>query len=138
MLTEINQKKDLQKLNAAKGLITKKEIEKELEVNPFARFIIETENNKVIAYLYYSDIYDRAEINQIEVDVFHRNCGKATILLEKMIKTVEKSITLEVKEDNKVAIHLYKKFGFIEKAIRKGYYQGTDGILMERKNKDSY
>ena len=116
MLTEINQKKDLQKLNAAKGLITKKEIEKELEVNPFARFIIETENNKVIAYLYYSDIYDRAEINQIEVDVFHRNCGKATILLEKMIKTVEKSITLEVKEDNKVAIHLYKKFGFIEKA----------------------
>ncbi len=137
MLTEINQKKDLQKLNATKGLITKKEIEKELEVNPFARFIIETENNKVIAYLYYSDIYDRAEINQIEVDVFHRNCGKATILLEKMIKTVEKSITLEVKEDNKVAIHLYKKFGFIEKAIRKGYYQGIDGILMERKSKDS-
>lgn len=137
MLTEINQKKDLQKLNATKGLITKKEIEKELEVNPFASFIIETENNKVIAYLYYSDIYDRAEINQIEVDVFHRNCGKATILLEKMIKTVEKSITLEVKEDNKVAIHLYKKFGFIEKAIRKGYYQGIDGILMERKSKDS-
>ena len=137
MLTEINQKKDLQKLNATKGLITKKEIEKELEVNPFARFIIETENNKVIAYLYYSDIYDRAEINQIEVDVFHRNCGKATILLEKMIKTVEKSITLEVKEDNEVAIHLYKKFGFIEKAIRKGYYQGIDGILMERKSKDS-
>lgn len=137
MLTEINQKKDLQKLNATKGLITKKEIEKELEVNPFARFIIETENNKVIAYLYYSDIYDRAEINQIEVDVFHRNCGKATILLEKMIKTVGKSITLEVKEDNKVAIHLYKKFGFIEKAIRKGYYQGIDGILMERKSKDS-
>ena len=137
MLTEINQKKDLQKLNAAKGLITKKEIEKELEVNPFARFIIETEDNKIIAYLYYSDIYDRAEINQIEVDVFHRNCGKATILLEKMIKTVEKSITLEVKEDNKVAIHLYKKFGFIEKAIRKGYYQGIDGILMERKSKDS-
>ena len=137
MLTEINQKKDLQKLNAIKGLITKKEIEKELEVNPFARFIIETENNKVIAYLYYSDIYDRAEINQIEVDVFHRNCGKATILLEKMIKTVEKSITLEVKEDNEVAIHLYKKFGFIEKAIRKGYYQGIDGILMERKSKDS-
>ena len=137
MLIEINQKKDLQKLNATKGLITKKEIEKELEVNPFARFIIETENNKVIAYLYYSDIYDRAEINQIEVDVFHRNCGKATILLEKMIKTVEKSITLEVKEDNEVAIHLYKKFGFIEKAIRKGYYQGIDGILMERKSKDS-
>ena len=131
MLIEINQEKDLQKITTTKGLITKEEIEKELEVNPFARFIIETEDNKIIAYLYYSDI------NQIEVDVFHRNCGKASILLEKMIKAVEKNITLEVKEDNEVAIHLYKKFGFIKKAIRKGYYQGTDGILMERKNKDS-
>ena len=137
MLIEINQEKDLQKITTTKGLITKEEIEKELEVNPFARFIIKTEDNKIIAYLYYSDIYDRAEINQIEVDVFHRNCGKASILLEKMIKAVEKNITLEVKEDNEVAIHLYKKFGFIKKAIRKGYYQGTDGILMERKNKDS-
>ena len=136
MLIEINQKKDLQKLNAIKGLITKKEIEKELEVNPFARFIIETEDNKIIAYLYYSDIYDRAEINQIEVDVFHRNCGKASNLMEIMLEAVEKSITLEVKKDNLVAIHLYKKYGFKEKAIRKGYYHGVDGILMEREKSE--
>lgn len=137
MLIKIKQEKDLEKLNIPKGLITKEKIAKELEINPFARYLIEIEDNKLIAYLYYSDIYDRAEINQIEVDISHRNCGKASTLLKCMIETVKKSITLEVNKDNEVAIHLYKKFGFEEKAIRKGYYQGIDGILMERKNKDS-
>ena len=51
MLIEINQEKDLQKITTTKGLITKEEIEKELEVNPFARFIIETEDNKIIWFV---------------------------------------------------------------------------------------
>ena len=42
------------------------------------------------------------------------------------------NITLEVRKDNIPAINLYKKHGFFEKAIRKGYYKGTDGILMEK------
>ena len=48
----------------------------------------------------------------------------------------KKNITLEVKKDNKSAISLYLKNGFKKTAIRKGYYKGIDGILMERK-KDS-
>mgnify|MGYP006330759707 CR=1 FL=1 len=111
------------------------EIENELKANPFGHFLVYIEQgNNIIGYLYYSDIYERAEINQIEVEVFHRNCGIATKLLQNMIETVEKNITLEVKVTNNSAIHLYKKFGFCEMAIRKGYYQGIDGILMERKN----
>ena len=50
-----------------------------------------------------------------------------------MIEIVEKDITLEVKMDNFPAISLYEKNGFERKAIRKGYYNGIDGILMERK-----
>ena len=45
---------------------------------------------------------------------------------------MDKNITLEVKKDNIVALKLYKKMGFEEKAIRKNYYNGIDGILMER------
>ena len=45
---------------------------------------------------------------------------------------MEKSISLEVRENNYPAIRLYKKFNFSERAIRKGYYQGIDGILMVR------
>lgn len=108
------------------------EVLNEFENNPFAKYLIYKENDKVIGYIYYSDIYDRAEINQFEIEVSHRNCGKGKILLNKMIESVDKSITLEVKKDNIPAINLYKSTGFVEKAIRKGYYQGIDGILMER------
>lgn len=106
----------------------------ELNNNPFGKYLIYIENNKVIGYLYYSDIYDRVEINQIEIEKNHRNCGKATKLIRKLVETVDKSITLEVRIDNIPAIKLYKKFGFKENAIRKGYYNGIDGILMEREN----
>lgn len=115
------------------SFISKSYILKEIENNPFAKVLILKENNKVIGYIYYSDIYERAEINQFEINSFHRGCGKGNILLKKMIEIVEKDITLEVKEDNFSAIALYEKNGFIKKAIRKSYYKGTDGILMERK-----
>ena len=110
------------------------EVIKELENNPFAKYLIYKENNEIIGYLYYSDIYDRAEINQFVVSVSHRNCGKWKKLLKKMIETVDKNITLEVRKDNYPAIHVYKSLGFVEKAIRKNYYKGIDGILMERIN----
>lgn len=109
-------------------------INHDLEVNPFGKYLLFIEENEIVGFIYYSDIYDRAEINQIEVLVSRRNCGKASKLLEKMISLVDKSITLEVKIDNLPAINLYKKYDFVEKAIRKGYYNGIDGILMERIN----
>ena len=116
------------------SFINLSEVINEFENNPFAKYLIYKENGQVIGYLYYSDIYDRAEINQFEIEISHRNCGKASKLLKKAIKLVDKSITLEVKIDNFPAIHLYEKYGFERKAIRKGYYNGIDGILMERNN----
>ena len=110
------------------------EVLHELENNPFAKYLIYVEDNEIVGYIYYSDIYDRAEINQFEIEISHRNCGKGKKLLQEMIKVVDKNISLEVKEDNLSAIHLYKSVGFVEKALRKGYYQGIDGILMERIN----
>lgn len=117
------------------SFLNKDEVLNELDNNPFAKYLVLIENNEIVAYIYYSDIYERAEINQIEVLKTHRNCGKGSLLLEEMIKDVEKDITLEVRKDNYQAINLYKKYNFEEKAIRKGYYQGIDGILMERKHK---
>lgn len=129
MILEIN-KENINEIDHS--FISKEYIITELDNNPFAKILILKENDEVIGYIYYSDIYERAEINQFEISSFHRNCGKGNILLKEMIKTVEKNITLEVKEDNYPAIALYKKNGFIKKAIRNGYYQGVDGILMER------
>ena len=90
------------------------------------------QNLFIIAYLYYSEIYERVEINNIEVEEQYRNMGIGTELLKKLTELVQKSISLEVRINNYNAIKLYKKFNFQEKAIRKGYYQGIDGILMVR------
>lgn len=115
-------------------LLNVEEAKEDLNTNPFGTYLVYIENKEIIGFIYYSDIYERAEINQIEVKLSHRNCGKATELLKKMIELVDKNITLEVKKDNVAAINLYKKFNFEEKAIRKNYYNGVDGILMQRTN----
>ena len=109
-----------------------KELEKELSQNPFGKILEYKKNNRIIAYLYYSEIYERVEINNIEVEEQYRNMGIGTELLKKLTELVQKSISLEVRINNYNAIKLYKKFNFQEKAIRKGYYQGIDGILMVR------
>lgn len=113
------------------SFVSEEFIKKELELNPFAKVYVYVKDNKIVGYLYYSDIYERVEINQIEVDSFHRNCGIGSELIIFLTKSVDKNITLEVKIDNFYAIKLYEKFKFKKKAIRKGYYQGIDGILME-------
>ena len=118
------------------SFISKEYIKEELSNNPFGKILVLKED-EIIGYIYYSDIYDRAEINQFEIDSIHRNCGKGDLLLKYLINLVKKDITLEVREDNTPAIHVYEKNGFIKRAIRKGYYNGIDGILMERKYKDS-
>ena len=112
--------------------LTKEEVSTELENNPYGNYLLLIEEDKIIGYIYYSDIYERAEINQFEVKPTHRNCGKGNELLKYLIEKLQKNITLEVKQTNASAIHLYEKNGFKKVAIRKGYYNGIDGILMER------
>lgn len=131
MIYELNNLEELDN-----SFISKEIIENELNNNPFGKVLVLKED-KIIGYIYYSDIYERAEINQFEIDSIHRNCGKGDLLLKHLINLLKKDITLEVKEDNIPAIKVYENNGFIKKAIRKGYYNGVDGILMERKYKDS-
>ena len=114
------------------NFLTKEDVSTELENNPYGNYLILIEEDKITGYIYYSDIYERAEINQFEVKTTHRNCGKGNELLKHLIEKLQKNITLEVKQTNASAIHLYEKNGFKKVAIRKGYYNGIDGILMER------
>lgn len=113
--------------------ISKDYVLNELKYNPFARILLLQEKNKIIGYVYYSNIYERIEINQIEIEKSKRNQGFGNKLIKEVINKEKKDITLEVKKDNYPAINLYKKNNFIAKAIRKNYYNGVDGILYERK-----
>ncbi len=115
------------------SILEPKIVVEELNNNPYGHVLVLQEDNKIIGYIYYSDIYERAEINNIEIEKAHRNSGKGSKLLSYMISIVNKDITLEVNENNIAAINLYKKFNFKSVAVRIGYYDGIDGILMERK-----
>lgn len=117
------------------NLLSKEKIDKELQNNPFGKYILYIKDNELIGYIYYSDIYERAEINAFEIKKNHRNCGIGKKLLKKMLILVNKDVTLEVNINNAPAIKVYKDCGFIEKSIRKGYYNGIDGILMEKNSR---
>ncbi len=133
-MTIIEQTKD--NLSDWKGsFLLKETVKKDLQSNPFGIYLLALEEKEVVGYLYYSRIYERVEINQIEVRLDKRSQGIASTLLNTLIQKEQKDITLEVKENNIPALALYQKFGFERKAIRKGYYQGIDGILMERKER---
>ena len=114
-------------------LLSTEYVEKECHVNPYAHFLVYKVSDNIIGYLYYSMIYDRVEINQIEVLGEYRRKGIGSKLLSEVICNNPCNITLEVRVDNKEAIGLYEKFYFRPVAIRKGYYKGVDAILMERK-----
>ena len=110
-------------------------IKNDFNANPFSHYLTFIEGNKIIGYINYYLMYDRIEIANFNVLEEYQNNHIGTKLLTNLIDTYYgkvKNITLEVKKDNIKAIYLYKKMGFIEKSIRKGYYGGIDGILMER------
>lgn len=112
---------------------------KEIDVtssNPFSRRIEYFIAEQSVGFLEYSLIYDRMELDNIQIEESHRNQGIATKLLAHLISLAIDyrviNITLEVRISNEIARNLYKKFGFREVALRKYYYGDEDGILMEK------
>lgn len=104
--------------------------------NPFGRRIEYYDSEKTLGFLEYSLIYDRIEIDNIQVNNEYRAQGIGTKLMAYLINEAINlrviNITLEVRVSNEIAKNLYKKFGFREVALRKYYYGDEDGILMEK------
>lgn len=114
----------------------KDELKNEFVNNPYTEIYVYEESNEILGIIHINNIYDRFEINNIFVLSEYRHRGIASALMEKVITIGKeqkiKNITLEVRKDNFSAINLYKKYGFLEKAIRMGYYNGIDGLLMQK------
>ena len=110
-------------------------IENEYKNNPFMRMVVYIFNKEIVGFINYYEIYDRIEIANFNVLSLFQNKGIGTQLINYVIDKYKdnfKNITLEVRSDNEKEIYLYKKIGFMEKAIRKNYYNDVDGILMEK------
>lgn len=104
--------------------------------NKCARYIVILSDGMVAAYGGMWLMIDEAHITNIAVHPEFRGAGIGNLLVENMVKLAKdegaSAMTLEVRRNNIPAINLYKKYGFIEAAIRKGYYQDTkeDAIIM--------
>ena len=114
----------------------KERVIKDIKNNPFTNYYIFRDSNGALAFINYQIMYERSELIDINVIEKYRNQGIGSKLLKFMFEDLKskgvKEVTLEVNVLNNNAIHLYKKYGFKEVSIRKGYYQGIDGILMKK------
>ena len=117
--------------NDAVGFLT---LWKKESQNPFLFYLVYQEEERVVGSLLYTKIYERMEIERFFVHEDYRNQGIGSALLKELLQDAKKeqvaNITLEVKENNQSALHLYQKFGFQEVSKRENYYHGTDGLLM--------
>lgn len=107
----------------------------ELNENPFSRFYKLVIDNEIIGFLLLYVTFDSSSIVQIAIKKDKRNQGFAGFLLQNVEKLLIKEevsfITLEVRVSNIPARKLYKKLGYEEINIKKGYYEdGEDAIYM--------
>ena len=110
--------------------------EKELE-NKIATYIVAEGDGKVLGYAGLWNICGSADIMNVGVHKEYRRCGIAKTLLAELEKYCLNNgifeINLEVRVSNVPARQLYKKLGYKEIAVRKGYYDGKeDGIVMKK------
>ena len=100
------------------------------------KILVYVKNEKVVGFLMYIELKDTIDILNLIVEKKLRNQKIASCLIDYMISEMAptiKLITLEVRESNTPAIHLYKKFNFQIVHTRVNYYSdGENGLLMGR------
>jgi len=86
-------------------------------------------------FIEFVQVGDFADIYDVEVRAELRMQGHGSQLMALFLAEMRRRdvavVTLEVRIDNLPAIRLYEKFGFEQVSIRKGYYDGVDGLLMK-------
>lgn len=104
--------------------------------NPLAKYLVALEGDEVIGYIGMWFIVDEVHITNIAVKPTKRRRGIGDLILREAIGWAEEqqcvAMTLEVRESNLAAIHLYEKYDFKKAARRKNYYANPteDAVIM--------
>jgi len=108
----------------------------EVEKNKCARYVVAEHLGIVIGYGGMWLIVDEAHITNIAVHPLFRRKGVGEAILKALMMEARRMgidrMTLEVRASNIAAQNLYKKLGFVEVGVRKGYYSDNneDAIIM--------
>lgn len=103
--------------------------------NPLGiRFAFRTD--RIEGYIFGWMIFEDLHINNVTVAPEARRKGAGAALLDALLAEARSRgahrVILEVRPSNEAAIALYRKFGFSDVMIRKGYYSdtGEDGMVL--------
>lgn len=94
--------------------------------------------DRVAGYIFFSALFEEAELLNVAVLPEFRRCGIAAALLSRMLEICSQKgcrvCFLEVRASNLGAKRLYEDFGFSELAIRKNYYDAPteDAVIMRK------
>lgn len=103
--------------------------------NHHGRFVVAEHQGRIVGYVCSWLIIDEVHILNIAVqpDCRRRGIGRALLgqTLAQARQTGAHRANLEVRSSNRVAIGVYRKFGFETVSVRHKYYaDGEDGLLM--------
>ncbi|MGE4320164.1 MAG: ribosomal protein S18-alanine N-acetyltransferase [Acholeplasmataceae bacterium] len=105
----------------------------EIKENPFAVYYVYEMGHEVIGYIGFRYDQSFCEMMNFCMTPTHQNEGYGKELLEvsmhEMMSLGVKTFTLEVRQSNLVAQHVYERMGFKKSHIRKNYYQNEDAIV---------
>ncbi|WP_028387626.1 ribosomal protein S18-alanine N-acetyltransferase [Legionella fairfieldensis] len=102
--------------------------------------LIEEHNKKIVGYIICRYSVKSCHILNLCVACSEQGKGYGKFLLQAVFDSFQQSdintVILEVRPSNKVAIALYKKFGFQKDSIKEGYYKDEkgeeDAILLKK------
>lgn len=115
---------------------TKEAFEQEMLKNEFAYYVLAETQEGVVGYCGMWLVMDEAHITNIAISAKERGKKFGEALMKEAIETAKaqgaKLMTLEARVSNIAALNLYRKLGFQNGGIRKGYYTDNqeDAIVM--------
>ena len=98
--------------------------------------VLEHPEDGVIGYAVLWCVLDQGELANLAIDAEHRGGGYGSELLARVLDLARergvKSMYLEVRASNDAAVGLYRRFGFAEIGVRRGYYERPreDALMM--------
>ncbi len=99
-------------------------------------FLLAVEGEELLGYVGLMTVLDEGYLSNIAVSPEHRRQGIAEALLKALLMRARARklafVTLEVRAGNTPAQALYRKLGFTEVGVRRGYYEHPreDAVLM--------
>lgn len=104
-----------------------------------AMFLVVEEKGEILGYCGLLMVMDEGDVTNVAVRRDRQREGIGNFLMESMLRLAYeqgiRTVHLEVRAGNSVAVRLYERLGFVKDGIRKGYYTDPveDAVLMTRR-----